>query len=832
MEVDMFWILFVAIVLGLIYLLSKVNFPLPVWLGVLVVADVLLMAAGMYSWLGFILLAVVALAAIFLGVPDIRRKWVSQPVLSYIRKVLPPMSPTERDAIEAGTVWWDAELFRGDPDWSKLLSVPKPQLSKEEQAFVDGPTDKLCSMLDDWQISHELRDFPPEVWKFFKDKGFFGMIIPKAYGGLEFSAYAHSCVIQKVASRSGAAAVTVMVPNSLGPAELLLAYGTEEQKNHYLPRLAKGVDIPCFALTGPLAGSDAGAIPDTGIVCEGMFEGKKVLGMRLNWEKRYITLGPVATVLGLAFHAYDPEHLLGETEDLGITCALIPTDTKGVEIGRRHDPLNVAFMNGPNWGKDVFMPMDWIIGGQPMIGKGWRMLVERLSIGRGISLPSLSTAAGKMASDSTGTYARLRKQFRMPVGRFEGVQEAMARIGGLTYMMDAATMLTTSALDKGEKPAVLTAIAKRYLTESMRQVVNDAMDVHGGRGICMGPANYLGRTYQSIPVAITVEGANILTRSMMIFGQGSIRCHPWLQEEIEAASMQDGAAALDRFDAALMSHMAYTLKNAARAFVYSISGSRLAPSPVAGPTAVYFKQVVRFSAGMSAMADVSLLLLGGALKRKEAISGRFADALGYLYLCSAILKRYEDEGRPAAALPLVSWSCEYALFQVQEALDGIMRNFPNRLAALKMRAWVLPWGRRLSLPSDHLNHAVAELLMQPSDVRQQLVAGIYRNNATDDPMGRLHHALQLTLKAEPIEERLKKDDQIWRPNENYTDWLDRLQSEGKLSPDESDILGKARDAVGLAIRVDDFLPDAWKRSARKTAAARPRAKKAPAAGKK
>ncbi len=827
----MFWILFAGIVFGLIYILATVSLPFMVWLGILVIADMILMSVGMAVWAGIILMAIFALLFVFLGVPDIRRKWVSQPLLSYIRKALPPMSQTERDAVEAGTVWWDAELFRGKPDWSKLLSAPKPSLNDDEQAFIDGPTEQLCAMMDDWQINHKLRDLSPETWKFLKDKGFFGMIIPKSYGGLEFSAYAHSCVIQKVASRSGAAAVTVMVPNSLGPAELLLAYGTEEQKNHYLPRLARGIDIPCFALTGPFAGSDAGAIPDTGMVCEGEFEGRTIVGLRLNWEKRYITLGPVATVLGLAFHVYDPDHLLGEQEDLGITCALIPTDTPGIEIGRRHDPLNIAFMNGPNWGKDVFIPMDWIIGGEPMIGKGWRMLVERLSIGRGISLPSLSTAAGKLASDATGTYARLRKQFHMPVGRFEGVQEAMARIGGLTYMMDATERLTTTALDQGEKPAVLTAIVKRYLTESMRQVVNDAMDVHGGRGICLGPANYLGRTYQAIPVAITVEGANILTRSMMVFGQGSIRCHPYLQEEIEAASMEPSAASLERFDKALMSHMGYTLGNAARAFVYSVTGSRLAPSPVSGPTAVYYRQVARFSAGMSAMADVSLLLLGGALKRKESISGRFADTLGYLYLCSAILKRHEDDGRPAEALPLVAWGCEYALYQVQEALDGILCNFPNRLAAVKMRAWVLPWGRRLTLPSDQLDHAVAELLMQPSGVRQQLVAGIYRNDDADDILGCLHQALQLTLQAEPIEARLKKDGQLWKPNEAYSDWLARMQAEEYLSGEERELLRKTKDAVCKAIAVDDFPADEWKRLRRRAVAktkvgTKPKVKKA------
>jgi len=642
MEVAMLWIVLLIAVFGLLFLLTQGGIALQAWLGILALTDVALMFAGMSGWIGFILLLLIAATFVFFAVDDIRLKWISAPVKAMIKKALPPMSDTEKAAIEAGTVWWDAQLFQGNPDWDVLLNTSAPKLTEEEQAFVDGPTETLCAMLDDWQINHELRDLPPDVWDYIRQNGFFAMIIPKAYGGLEFSAYAHSRVIQKVASRCGAAAVTVMVPNSLGPGELLLAYGTEAQKDYYLPRLASGEEVPCFALTAPAAGSDAGAIPDTGIICKAEFEGEETLGLRLNWEKRYITLGPVATVLGLAFHVYDPEHLLGEQEDLGITCALIPVETPGVEIGRRHDPLNIAFQNGPNSGTDVFIPMDRIIGGQDMIGKGWRMLVERLSIGRGISLPSLSAAAGKMASHTTGAYARLRKQFKMSIGRFEGVEEALARIGGLTYMMDAGVRLTTSALDAGEKPAVVTAIAKRYLTESMRQVMNDAMDVHGGRGICMGPSNYLGRTYQSIPVAITVEGANILTRSMMVFGQGAMRCHPYLQEEIAAASL-DGEEGDQRFDAALTAHLGYTIANAARAILYGISCGRLAPSPVAGATAIYYKQIARFSAATSAIADLALLVLGGALKRKESISGRFADALSYLYLCSAVLKRFEDD---------------------------------------------------------------------------------------------------------------------------------------------------------------------------------------------
>jgi len=807
----MFWIFLLVIVFGLLYLLGKIKLSLHVWLAILAVSDVVLMGAGLNWLVGFILLLLIAAAFVFFAVEEIRMQWVSKPLLDYIRKALPPMSDTERDAVEAGTVWWDAELFQGKPDWSKLLDVPRPELTEEEQAFLDGPCNELCAMLDDWQISHELRDLPPEVWDFIKKKGFFSMIIPKSYGGLEFSAYAHSCVIQKIASRSGAAAVTVMVPNSLGPAELLLAYGTEAQKDHYLPRLASGEDVPCFALTGPEAGSDAGAMPDTGIVCYGEFEGEQVLGLRLNWEKRYITLGPITTVLGLAFHVYDPEHLLGDEEDLGISCALVPAETTGVEIGKRHDPLSIAFQNGPNWGRDVFIPMDWIIGGQDMIGKGWRMLVERLSIGRGISLPALSAAAGKLSCDTTGAYARLRKQFHTSIGRFEGVEEALARMGGLTYIMDSTVRLTTTALDQGEKPAVLTAIAKRYLTESMRQVINDAMDVHGGRGICLGPANYLGRTYQSIPVAITVEGANILTRSMIIFGQGAMRCHPWLQEEIAATALADKVEGLNRFDKALLSHLSYTLANAARAFIYGITGSMLAPSPVAGPTASYYRQVNRFSAATSSLADLALLTLGGALKRKESISGRFADAMAYLYLCSAVLKRFEDDGRPNGDLPLVQWACEFSLYQVQQALDGIMRNFPVRLVAWKMRVWALPLGCRLKPPSDRLNHQVAAMLIEPSASRDRLVAGIYQPEGKDDIIGRLHYAMKMSMRVEPIERKLKERKYVHRPDQSYETWLQMLVGEHVLNQQEADLLQEARQAVRKAVMVDDFPQHEWDR---------------------
>ena len=509
------------------------------------------------------------------------------------------MSDTERDAIEAGTAWWEAELFQGDPEWNQLLNHQVSELTDEEQAFLDGPVDELCAMIDDWHVTNELNDLTPETWEFIKKNKFLGMIIPKKYGGLEFSAIAHSAVVMKISTRSGTAGVSVMVPNSLGPGELLLHYGTEAQKDYYLPRLAVGEEIPCFALTGPNAGSDAGAIPDTGIVCKGMHEGKEVLGLRCNWEKRYITLGPVATILGLALKAYDPDGLLGDEENLGITCALVPTTTPGVEIGNRHNPLNSAFQNGPNKGKDVFIPMDWIIGGQDQIGKGWRMLVECLSVGRGISLPALGTGAGKYASYMTGAYAAVRKQFNVPIGKFEGVEEALTRIGGLTYMMEAGRRLTASAIDHGEKPSVVTAILKYHNTEGMRQVINDAMDVHGGRGICLGPSNYLARAYQSIPISITVEGANILTRSLIIFGQGAMRCHPHLIEEVTAASLDNKDEGLQRFDQALFKHLGYAVCNGARSFVYGLTRSRLAPSPISGPTRGYFKRLARMSASYS-----------------------------------------------------------------------------------------------------------------------------------------------------------------------------------------------------------------------------------------
>jgi len=761
---------------------------------------------GFNFFVGALVWGLFLLPTLVFAVPELRQNLLSRPLLNRIRAVLPPMSETERDAIEAGTVWWEAELFRGAPDWNRLLQYRIPELSAEEQAFVDGPVDRLCEMIDDWDITHNRMDLPEEVWAFLRKHGFFGMIIPKKYGGLEFSALGHSAVVMKISARSISAGVTVMVPNSLGPAELLLHYGTEAQKDHYLPRLADGREIPCFALTGPDAGSDAGAIPDTGVVCMGKYKGKQVLGLRLNWEKRYITLGPVATVLGLAFKVYDPDGIIGDEVDLGISCALIPAKTPGVEIGNRHFPLNAAFQNGPNSGKDVFIPMEFLIGGQQNIGKGWRMLVESLSAGRGISLPAVGAAAGKTSARTTGAYAHIRKQFNTSIGKFEGVEEALARIGGMAYMMEAGRLLTLSALDNGEKPSVVTAILKYYNTEQMRQVLNDAMDVHGGRGICMGPSNYIARAYQSIPVGITVEGANILTRSMIIFGQGAIRCHPYLVKEMEAAGNADETAGSRAFDQALMGHAGYFVTNLCRAFIYGISASHLAEAPVSGRVADYYRRLGQMSAAFAVTADLVLMILGGGFKRKEKLSGRFADALGYMFYASAVLKKFENDGRPRVDTPLVEWSAKYCLYQIQIALDEILRNFPIKWLGVLVRVIIFPLGLSLRPPNDSLGHRVAALLIRPGEARNRLTRGIFISDDENDITGCLEDALHKVILAEPIERRLRSSHQQKADLQDYQQWLDQLLEMELINESEVKILQAAKAATRKVIMVDDFTP--------------------------
>jgi acyl-CoA dehydrogenase len=693
---------------------------------------------------------------VLLNIDAVRIRFITRPFLRTYRRMLPSMSETEKDALEAGTVWWDGELFTGGPDWEKLLSAAAPRLSPEEQAFLDGPCEELCRMIDDWEITHRRADMPAHVWEYIKSNGFFAMIIPKKYGGLGFSAYAHSCVLAKLSSRSGVVASTVAVPNSLGPAELLLHYGTEEQRNYYLPRLARGEEIPCFALTGPRAGSDAASIPDTGVICKGVYEGREIVGIRLNFSKRYITLAPVATVIGLAFRLFDPERLLGgEKTDYGITCALIPRNTPGITIGRRHFPLNVPFQNGPIQGRDVFVPLDFIIGGPKMIGQGWRMLVEQLSVGRCISLPSSATGAAKAAVFATGAYARIRRQFNVPVGHFEGVAEVLARMTGHTYIMDAARSVTAGAIDGGEKPSVPSAMLKYHLTEYGRMVANDAMDIHGGKGICLGPRNYLARGYQLVPVAITVEGANLLTRSLIIFGQGAIRCHPFVLREMNAARDKDKRRGVKEFDAALFGHIGFTISNAVRSLVMALTLARFSRVPEVGPTKRFYQHINRFSASFAFATDVAMLALGGYLKKKESLSARLGDVLSCMYLASMVLKHYENEGRHEEDLPLVEWACRSLLYKAQEQLHSFLRNFPNRPLAAVMRFFIFPRGQTYHAPSDKLGRAIVEQMLRSTNTRDRLTSGIYRTVEAGNPLGMLHEAMVLADTAEPLEKRLR-----------------------------------------------------------------------------
>jgi acyl-CoA dehydrogenase len=704
-------------------------------------------------WKGF-LWVMLALLWLF-TIRPLRKSLITRPFMKTYLRMLPAMSQTEREALEAGTVWWDGELFTGAPDWKKLAATHTPQLTAEEQAFIDGPCETLCRMLDDWDITHLRGDMSPAVWDYLKSQGFFAMIIPKKYGGLEFSAYAHSCVLTKLASRSATASSTVAVPNSLGPAELLNHYGTEEQKNHYLPRLARGEEVPCFALTGPRVGSDAASIPDTGVVCRGTWQGREIIGLKLNFTKRYITLAPIATVVGLAFRMFDPDKLIGDVQDIGISCALIPRDTPGLTIGRRHLPLNIPFQNGPLEGRDVFVPLDVLIGGTKMAGQGWRMLIEQLSVGRCISLPANATGGAKAAVFATGAYARIRRQFNMPVGKFEGVEAVIARMVGHTYIIDAARSVTTGAIDGGEKPAVPAAMLKYHATELARKVADDAMDVHGGKGIMLGPNNYLGRGYQAVPIAITVEGANILTRNLIIFGQGAIRCHPFVMREMNAARNPDRKAGVDEFDRALFAHMGFAISNAVRSLVMAFTFARFTRAPVQGPTARYYQHIVRFSASFAFAVDVAMLTLGGYLKKKENLSARLGDVLSSMYLASMVLKHHENQGRPEADLPIVEWACRSLMYTAQEQMHGFLRNFPNRFLAGCMRLLIFPRGLTYFAPGDRLGRKLAELVTQPGESRDRLCNLVYRTLEPGNALGLLQEALVLAQTAEPLEKRLR-----------------------------------------------------------------------------
>jgi len=758
-------------------------------------------AVGLWSlWL----LVPLAIILVPLNLTPVRKSLISAPVFRGFRKVMPPMSRTEKEAIDAGTTWWEGDLFRGNPDWQKLHNYPQPKLTAEEQAFIDGPVEEACRMANDFQITHEMADLPPELWAFLKEHRFFAMIIKKEYGGLEFSAYAQSRVLQKLSGVSGILAITVGVPNSLGPGELLQHYGTEAQKNHYLPRLARGVEIPCFALTSPEAGSDAGAIPDTGVVCMGEWQGEQVLGMRLTWNKRYITLAPIATVLGLAFKLSDPDRLLGGEQELGITCALIPTNTPGVEIGRRHFPLNVPFQNGPTRGNDIFVPIDYIIGGPKMAGQGWRMLVECLSVGRGITLPSNSTGSLKSIALATGAYAHIRRQFKVSIGKMEGIEEPLARIAGNAYVMDAAASLITYGIMLGEKPAVLSAIVKYHCTHRGQQSIIDAMDIAGGKGIMLGEGNFLARAYQGAPIAITVEGANILTRTMMIFGQGAIRCHPYVLEEMAAAQNND----VNAFDKLLFRHIGHVGSNMVRSFWLGLTNGLTSSSPTRDATRRYYQHINRLSASLALLSDMSMAVLGGSLKRRERISARLGDVLSQLYLASAVLKRYDDEGRQEADLPLVHWGVQDALHQAEQAISDLLRNFPNGAVAGLLSLAIFPAGRRYDAPSDKLDHKLAKILQTPSATRSRIGRGQYLTPSEHNPVGLLEQALLEVMAADPIHQRICKEMGKNLPFTRLDELAKRALKEGRINEDEAAILIRAEESRLRSINVDDFEPDA------------------------
>ena len=757
------------------------------------------------AWLFNVTLFIVLAVACLFGLTALRRPIISKPLMRWVGGILPKMGDTERTALEAGTVWWDGDLFSGIPNWRKLLDFPAPKLTDKEQAFLDGPVEALCAMVDDWRISQD-RAIPDEVWAFMREHRFFGMIIPEEFGGLGFSALAHSAVVTKLSSRSGTVAVTVMVPNSLGPGELLIHYGTDEQKAHYLPRLASGADIPCFALTEPTAGSDAAATTSTGIVCNGTFEGEEVLGIRLNWTKRYITLAPVATVIGLAFRMHDPDGLLGDTEDLGITCALIPRDLPGIEIGNRHDPMGVPFQNGPIFGHDVFVPLSAVIGGRDGVGHGWRMLMEALAAGRSISLPSLSVGAAELATRVVGAYGSVREQFNLPIGRFEGIEEAIARIAGHTYLMDAARTLTCSAVDSGEKPAVLTGIVKAYLTDGMRTVLNDAMDIQAGAAICRGPKNILGRAYVAVPVAITVEGANILTRSLIIYGQGAIRSHPFVRDEMEAVATDDLAG----FDRAFFGHINFACRNLVRVVLDRLSAGRLHTVPNGAPTEPYFRRLSGLSTAFALISDVALAVYGGSLKRREMVSGRLADALSWLYLASTTLKRFHDDGQQPRDVAVMRWAMDHALFKIDQALRGVLDNLPNRVLSVSLGLIVFGFTGRARAPSDRLSGTVARAILDGGALRDHLTADIYIPPAQEEGLGRLESTLQKIIAAQPIKTRFRASAQTGAHGTDLNGSLDKAIEAGVITSDERDQLLAAEQARLETIQVDVFDPETYR----------------------
>tara|TARA_R110000868_G_scaffold144960_2_gene364480 strand:- start:9349 stop:11778 length:2430 start_codon:yes stop_codon:yes gene_type:complete len=752
-----------------------------------------------------VLWIIFAIIFVPLNLRPFRKHFMARPILKMFSKVMPPMSDTEREALEAGTVWWDGELFSGKPDWDKLAAYPEAKLTPYEQEFLDGPVNELCSKIDDWDIAYVRKDLSPELWQYIKDKGFFGLVIPKQYGGIGLSPYAFARVVERLYSTGVTVATTVGVPGTLGPAELLMHYGTEEQKDYYLPRLASGQEIPCFALTGPDAGSDAGAMPDTGIVCKGMYNGEEVIGIRLNFNKRYISFAPVATLIGLAFKMFDPEHLLSDKEDLGITCALVPRETDGITIGRRHLPANNAFQNGPIQGKDVFIPVDSIIGGAKMAGHGWRMLMECLAAGRAICLPASGVAGAKVATYTTGAYARIRKQFNVSIGKFEGVEDALAEMASVTYWTEAAFKFTLGALNSGAQPPVASAIVKYHLTEANKITMNHGMDIQAGKAVIMGPNNYLALGYQGLPIGITVEGANILTRCMIIFGQGAIRCHPYVLQEMQAAQNEDRQAALESFDKAFFAHIGFIFSNAVRSFVTGFTGARWVKAPKIKNVRRFYQHVTRYSASFALAADLAMFTLGGELKRREKLSARFADILSKLYIVTAVLKRFQDDGYPKEDIAIMKWTCLDALYTVQEQFDGLLKNFPNRIVAGLLRVLIFPTGKRFSPPSDRLGHKLAKMIMEPNETRDRILTNAYCPTDVNHKLGLLEDVLKRVVATETIENVVIK---AYKKGEitgfNFTERVHAAMTAGIISGEDANALLELEPLRQQIIAVDDF----------------------------
>jgi len=806
--------LFAIVLVALLWVLAIRQAPLAVWAGVIAAATFLWQTGLLHqeprqtfgllqllAWLPALILAL-------LTVPAIRRPILIAPVFRMVQRILPRVSDTETQALEAGTVGFDAELFSGRPDWHKLRGLPPVVLTPEEQAFLDGPTEELCRLIDDWQIRFKDREIPKHVWDFIASKGFLGMLISREHGGLGFSAQAQSLIIGKIASRSPDVSTIVMVPNSLGPGELIEKYGTEEQKRHYLPRLAKGLEIPCFALTGPMSGSDAAAMRDIGHVCRGIFEGKAVLGIRLNWDKRYITLGPKATLLGLAFRLFDDDNLLGKGTDVGITLALIPTSHAGVNIGRRHLPCGQAFPNGPTSGRDVFIPMSWIIGGQSQAGNGWRMLMECLAAGRAISLPSSATAGTKQLVRLTGAYARIRKQFGIAIARMHGVAEPLARMVEAAYVNEAGRAVTAAMVSRGERPSVLSALMKYQTTERMRRAVNDAMDIHGGRAICDGPSNYLLASYQMVPVGITVEGANILTRTLITFAQGALRSHPYLYDEVKAAQNPDQAAGVAAFDAAFAGHISFTLSNFAGALFHNLTFGIFAAAPEnTGIRERWYRQLSRQSRNFALIADLMVVLLGGGLKTQQQLTGRMADALSELYLVACVLKRFDDDGRPSSDKPVVEMAVRNGLYRCQEALGGVVDNFPNLPVRILLGLIVFPFGRPYRPAPDKLAREAVNLALVPGEARDRLTRYVHVSNDPDDAGGLLEVTLAKVIAVEAVEKKLERAVRAGTVRRyRGLDWYAEAVAKGVLTREEADQLRDADEHVARVIAVDDFDP--------------------------